>query len=153
MELRDRSLRFKALEDYYSGLAPSRFDHELEYLGKLAEADRMMAAELLFMHWGEKDPTAALEQTKDMGFEGTMFYENIMRSWAVKRPQEAGTFYQSNARKSQLGMLNYNRTRKLLETIATEWARTDKSGALEWANLLEGDDKENALRGISSIPE
>ncbi len=150
MGLRIRSHRFRALEDYYAGLGASQFEEELEKLRELHESDRLMAARLLFTNWGEIDPTAAIAHTKTMGFEGTFLFENVMRSWAAKYPQDAAAYYRANAKDYRIGGMNANRTSKILEITAEEWARQDNTAAMAWAQSLEGDDQRNAMCGIFS---
>jgi len=142
--------RIRALMDYYAGLAPSQFQEEADKLEELPWSERIMLGHLLFAHWGEEDPTAAMAYTKTMGFSGTFVKRTVMRSWASKFPQDAADYFSSNPSEFRMGgaMGGRGRGGSAASVIAMEWAREDSTGAMAWAQTLEGSDQRDALQGM-----
>lgn len=144
--------RLQALMDYYAGLDPSQFEEEAGKLESLPWSERMMVGYLLFARWGEEDPTAAMAYTKTMGFAGAFVSGTVMQSWAAKFPQDAAQYYTDNPNEFRMSGMMGGRGRgrgaSTAGVIATEWARQDSSGAMSWAQSLEGRDQREAMRGI-----
>lgn len=154
MGLPGQNNRLQALMDYYAGLDPSQFEEEAKKLEDLPWSERIMVGYLLFARWGEEDPIAAMEYTKSMGFAGMFVRGTVMQSWASKYPQDAAAYYKANPNQFRMGgMMGGRRGRgggSAAQVIATEWARQDGTGAMAWAQSLEGRDQREAMRGIFS---
>lgn len=152
LSLPGQNNRLQALMDYYANLNVSQFEEEAKKLEELPWSERIMAGYLLFARWGEEDPTAALAYTKTMGFAGMFVSGTVMQSWAAKYPQEAAAYYKNNPAEfrmmSMMGGRRGGRGVSMANTIATEWARQDPEGAMAWAQSLEGQDKQQAMRGV-----
>ncbi|MGB2091355.1 MAG: hypothetical protein ACPH2J_05625 [Akkermansiaceae bacterium] len=150
MSLPGQNTRLRALMNYYAGLSPSEFKEEADKLEELPWSERIMVGYLLFAQWGEKDPTAAMDYTKTMGFAGMFVKKTVIQSWASKFPQEAATYYTNNASEFRMsGMMGRGRGGgSAASVIAMEWARQDSEAAMAWAKTLEGSDQVDAMKGI-----
>lgn len=142
--------RLRALMNYYAGLAPSQFQEEADKLQELPWSERIMIGYLLFARWGEEDPMAAMAYTKTMGFSGMFVKRTVMQSWASKHPHDAADYFSNNASEFNMGAMMGGRGRRgsAASVIAMEWAREDSTGAMSWAQSLQGADQSDAMRGL-----
>lgn len=130
-----QTARVQMLLDYYANLDPVLFEEEAAKLEELPFSERILASYLLFAEWGEVDPIAALAQTDKMGRGGFFAKPTVLQSWASSDPQGAAKYLEENPR--EFAMLDRGPGNGAAGTIATEWARQDPVGALEWAKGLE----------------
>ncbi len=103
--------------------------------------ERIMASFLLFGHWAEVDPTAAMAFSNTMGFGGAFVRPTILQSWASVDPANAAKYYAENPREfARMGMMGGGRGpmggQGPASIIASEWARQDPAAALAWASTL-----------------
>ncbi len=138
--------RIQAMLDYYAQLAPSLFESEARSLERLPFGERMIAMQLLFSQWGEKDPITAMSYTDSMGMMGRFVNGTVLKSWASTDPVNASQYYLANSSSFDTN----GRGPSPAGTIASEWARIDPKGALTWANSLPDGDQAGAMRGIFS---
>ncbi len=139
-KLPGNSNRIQALMEYFAGLSPEQLEEEARKLENLPMNERIMASFLLFGHWAEVDPTAAMAFSNTMGFGGMFVRPTILQSWASVDPANAAKYYAENPREfSMMGMMGGGRGpggQGGAAIIASEWARQDPMAALAWANTL-----------------
>ncbi|MGJ8633120.1 MAG: hypothetical protein ACSHX7_04310 [Luteolibacter sp.] len=146
--------RIQGLLDYYSNLGAEEFEGEAEKLDELPFNERILASVLLFGKWAEVDPMAAMAFTDTMGFEGALVRPTVLQGWASTDPVNAGKYYTENA--SQFAMMDVMNNRGgrggqggqgAGEIIASEWAKLDPKGAMEWAAGLSN----NSVKTMTSV--
>lgn len=135
------SNRIQALMEFYSTLTPDQLEEEARKLENLPMNERIMASFLLFGHWAEVDPTAAMAFSNTMGFGGAFVRPTILQSWASVDPANAAKYYAENPREfAMMGMMGGGRGpmggQGPASIIASEWARQDPAAALAWASSL-----------------
>lgn len=138
------SNRIQALMEFYSNLRPDQLEDEARKLENLPMNERIMASFLLFGHWAEVDPTAAMAFSKTMGFGGAFVRPTILQSWASVDPANAARYYGENPREfAMMGMMGGGRGpmggQGPASIIASEWARQDPAAAMAWASSLNTD--------------
>ena len=108
--------------------------------------DMFMTANLLLSHYGDINPTGALEYLSGRsGMERGMGTASILRSWASKDPAAAADYFASNVLEAGGEQWQIDRT---ASSLASEWARQDSQAALAWAKDLPEPVREEALESI-----
>lgn len=151
--LRDpgQTARIKNLIDLYASMDAFQLAAEAEKLDGLPMADRFMASMLLYARWGEVDPMGALEHTKSLGFASMFVKPTIMRSWASVDPVNAAAFYDENPNQfSTFGGRRGPMGEGGASVIAREWAKSDPTAALAWAQSLDGNESSDAVVTVIS---
>ncbi len=146
------SNRIQALMEFYSSLTPDQLEEEARKLEDLPMNERIMASFLLFGHWAEVDPTAAMAFSNTMGFGGAFVRPTILQSWASVDPANAARYYGENPREfAMMGMMAGGRGpmggQGPASIIASEWARQDPLAAMAWASSLTTD-KSQAMSAV-----
>lgn len=146
------SNRIQSLMEFYAGLTPSQLEDEARKLESLPMNERIMASFLLFGRWAETDPTAAMNFSNTMGMAGGFVRPTILQSWASVDPANAAKYYSDNPREfAMMGMFGGGRGpmggQGGASIIASEWAKSDPTAALNWANSLTAD-KSQALSAV-----
>jgi hypothetical protein len=139
----------EGLMRFYGGLDAEQLRAEADKLEEMPLNERMPASFLLFARWAELDPYAAMEYSNTMGFRGAFVRPTILQSWASVDPQNAAKYYSANP--GEFAMMGMGRGmgggQDAASIIATEWARQNPQGALDWANsLTQG--KSDALAAV-----
>ncbi len=145
--------RMQSLMDHYAGMTKEQLESEAAKLEDLPMAQRMMASFLLFGRWGEVDPQGALAYAKTMGMGGMFVRPTILQSWASADPVNAAKYFSENPREfAQMGGFGRGPGggESGASVIAAEWAKLDPEAALDWANTLQGNDKNSALNSVIS---
>lgn len=141
--------RMESLMRFYSGLNAEQLSEEADKLDDLPLNERMPASFLLFARWAELDPHGAMEYSNAMGIRGGFVRPTILQSWASIDPQNAAKYYAANP--GQFAMMGMGRGmgggQDAASIIATEWARQDAQGALDWVNSLN-QGKSDALAAV-----
>lgn len=148
-----QSNRVQALLDFYSNLSPGEFASEAEKLDNLPFNERILAGVLLFGKWAEVDPTAAMAFTDTMGMAGMFVRPTVLQGWASTDPVNAAKYYTENsAQFAMMDMMGGGRGGRMGgqgagQIIASEWAKQDPKGAMEWAAGL----KSNSAQAMTSV--
>jgi hypothetical protein len=102
---------------------------------------QIFATEQVAEKWAQTDPDGAMEwvQSLPAGQAQTRALTAVSKMLADANPQYAA---------DMVNLLPQANRSQFLEYIAHSWAQNDLSAAIEWAQKIEGRDREVALRGV-----
>ncbi len=135
--------RIEALLMYSKSLSGEGVEEALAEMRQMPRSmDAMIAMQVLMGRYAELDPQKALEYASTLGGMGRGFGTgSILRTWAASDPVAASKYFADNLDADGNDWMQARNA----SSIASEWARQDATAALEWAQTLPENVRDEAM--------